>query len=289
MLIELYELYGGEQKFPYDKFVNCLNSVVKKYPKNNVLDVLYKNKKDESIKICTFNIQAFETAEPKLIAQFIDTLDAELICVQEDLENTILESKYYKRISFCKGEKYGSTILGNSVYVRKENIGYITKTLNVDITKNCTVPRCSVLVEYKNIRMANVHLCGGRYDDPEYENLKDVKERELGEMLKHNPNIILGDFNGEEDVSSIKNYYLYKNLSGEEKKLFEKYYSSGHSFLKDNKYKTKKFGITSKFGGTPDWMYYDSTIKIVNYQVIDTIFENKLSDHKCIVIEIKRN
>ena len=217
----------------------------------------------ETLTILSLNIQFLNMASREEMEEYLyDNSDGvDVMLLQEVLSTQPIRVEGFKRAASCNAEKLNGSpgYLMNLTLVRK---GLKTKKIgSFSDTKICPTKRCLLVVEVGGIRIANVHLCGGRYDDENFEKAIDSKENELHRLVdKFSPDIVAGDFNGE-PIKVPTKYDLYKNLDRAGKKLYKQYYSSGHSYLKEQGYtRVASKGITSVYGGTPDWFYYDSGV-----------------------------
>ena len=210
---------------------------------------------------------------------------------------TIPES--YRQVATCRAEKRGSSgYLHNTILVHKDFPFEVEEVPvgGVNITAGCTVPRCAACVVVgSDLTIANVHLCGGRYDDTQYHVLRDVKAKELKMLVENaNPDIIIGDFNGERsDVfarKTLSKYPMFRDLNKSKKEEFLAYYMSAHAFLSDNGYvplyEETDVRQTSVYGGVPDWMYIKKSKlrAILNVQVVSKC---DCSDHSAVVVDIQ--
>ena len=243
-------------------------------------------------KILTLNVKAYEDATSDEIYTRLLVMNADVVCIQEDLYSNNKKLTGYTKIVKCKGEKYGNDFLSNSIFVKNEFVNKTSYNKSCDLTYKNSV-RCSSLIKIFGVTIASVHLTGGRYDDQKYEKYKKARMRQLDKLVvKYKPDVILGDFNSEsveeELKRSLKNYNLYNNLDEKHKKKYIKYSLSGHNYLLNNRYtkayEEKRVRPTSIYGGVPDWFYYkNEVLKIVNVSLISFM---DLTDHNGILVTV---
>jgi hypothetical protein len=118
----------------------------------------------------------------------------------------------------------------------------------------------------------------------------EVKKNQITSLIStlgYKPDLIVGDFNADNDIESaeksLNSYAFYKDLTPKDQSAFVGYFTSHVGALKDNGYTVaydNSIGPTTPFGSTVDWMYYQKTkLKpIGSPQVIDTIAQN-YTDH----------
>jgi hypothetical protein len=125
------------------------------------------------------------------------------------------------------------------------------------------VPRCAVLCTVRNVRIANVHLTGGRYDDPQAHLQPDIKNLQIQRLLDCDkpPDIVVGDLNGEPGPlpDSVRAYE--RSLPTRAALRFPTFFAGGHETLEKAGFTPalSKYGkpfLTSVFHTSPDWIYY---------------------------------
>ena len=99
------------------------------------------------ITVLTVNIQAYDTCENSgncgELFQKITNLGADVICIQEDLENNTNNKLFgYILMGTCRAEEIYDTHLVNRIYVKNSIAHQITLIKSLDITAGCNVPRC---------------------------------------------------------------------------------------------------------------------------------------------------
>lgn len=141
----------------------------------------------------------------------------DIICIQEDLENnqkSIKGLSNYILASSCIAEPLNETYLVNRIFVNKSISHLIEEVKNLNITTNCRVPRCAVYMKINNVSLVNIHLCGGRFDDPYYNDLQDTRHNQIKsifDQLGFVPDLIVGDFNTEATMEDAE-ILLQKNI-----------------------------------------------------------------------------
>lgn len=251
-----------------------------------------QNKQTTQLKVATINVEFYNTCNnnrncPRFF-DLIDRVEADVICVQEEISQRHMTLNNYEFIGSCNGGN-----LGNSIYVNKNSLGTISEFKDIDITQECVVRRCGFFINIKGVTIVNVHLCGGRYDDVSYQQLQRVRYNQISKIidsLGFVPDLIVGDFNGESTIESarntLKNYPFVNNLKDSEKEKFFNYYSSHILALEKYGYKpaytVQEIGPTSKFGGNPDWMYYLNTkLSPISADMIPLL---EYTDHNGVVV-----
>jgi len=226
----------------------------------------------KSLSILTLNVQFYESASPDEIAaailEFKRTVeDLDVICLQEDSHDEgISYLEGYTKIARCKAERpagsytdyYSNTIWVSNQLVYEES-GSLT------FASECSSNRCVSTVIVNGLKIANTHLCGGRYADINFRDYVNVKNHEIEQIVElYHPDIIVGDFNSARNpVIASKNlgkYPLYRDLSEGDQLTFFNYYRSVHDTLDQlgyiPAYDEKIVPRTTVYGGTVDWIYY---------------------------------
>jgi len=266
----------------------------------------------DTLSILTLNVQAYESVEGNtdVVAAKILEVDKQLghdidvICIQEDLIHHTMVIPQFTRVAVCAAESWTydnyDDNLANSIWVRDDILDHTTRLKSTEVTSGCKVPRCvsgiTTIVNHNNITIANTHLCGGRYDDPHFNDLIDTKEREITDIINtyNKPTIIVGDFNAGYQKSSVEaslsKYPLYSNLSPHEKVNFLRFYSSMHDTIRDHgytpAYDERTIAKTSVYGGLPDWIYYiPNQLSVVDVQLANFITPVQLTDHNGVYVK----
>jgi hypothetical protein len=186
------------------------------------------------------------------------------------------------------------------IFIKNDSLWEIYFTEQFNSTYSYTTRACRIIYvkhKYTNkiMKLANIHLCGGRYDENDYiggmlvGSINDIHNRKL-EILrelvdKYNIDIIAGDFNS--DINCYKynkvateQLKFFKNISPKTKyKIFEEWNKCPYIYLKNNNYtlSSKTKGYTSIYKTHPDSIWYKNcNEKQMSY--IDLITKY-LSDH----------
>ncbi|CAF0751491.1 unnamed protein product [Rotaria sp. Silwood1] len=253
----------------------------------------------------TFNVQFYKTSKtPTKIAKFLLNHQPDVVCLQENIQYhnwtkakfaPLNLSSYYILGAECEADKHHHSHLSNMVYVHRKHLKHVQTLYSVNLIILNETQRCAGSIQLYDTKISNVHLCGGRYDDQIYDRLQEHKHLQLERLIKtHNPDIIMGDFNSEDSdeaaMKQLDQYPFYKTLNKTNKELFVHYYMSGARYLRDQTtyvpaYNESSIGVTSAFGGTPDWIYVKDrtrlTGKIYKYDATTT----NLSDHNAVIVE----
>jgi len=102
--------------------------------------------------------------------------------------------------------------------------------------------------------------------------------------LKPKPDVIAGDFNADTIFTeSLRNYPVYQKAKEEGKaELYQRYAFSGHDRLKRANFKSSRVNYTSLYGGTVDWIYYNTeTIKLVG-GISKVVLMHQIDNYKCV-------
>lgn len=244
-----------------------------------------------------FNVQAYESASKQQVGQFVaKKMDVDILCVQED-RLSAGHFPGYTRVSVCRAESAPwlspKEYLANSIYVKAALASEVRDRGALSLPGEPA--RCATAIKLADgLILANVHLSGGRYDDPEFSSLLTIRADQLRAVItKFSPDIIVGDFNGEPSKASAKailaNYPLYGALSASDKNLFLEYYLSGHQYLKSQGYRlvTARTGTTSAFGGKPDHVYVRTSIRAVGAPKVVNAIKAGVSDHNAITLKLR--
>ena len=176
----------------------------------------------ENFTLMTYNVfhgDRYGEGRPKGVAlpedhvqssnEYINNLEdgkPDIICTQENDRGKV-KFNGYKFENKCP--------VGNNT---SEDVGLYIKTEN---KPNVTFVKCieeyarhAIIFDYKNIKIANLHLAGGRHIDKklhnEYQIKYDEKMKLLQSVINENPDIILGDFNS-----------VWSNNEGRKKKFLD--------------------------------------------------------------------
>ena len=250
---------------------------------------------ESKVSILTFNVQFYQTESVKVISRKLANFDVDVICIQEDVGRgePSLQIPGFKRVTSCDGQRntvQNGDIMGNPVYVRNELKYVVDKSITLT---GCKTPRCVSYVTVKGVKIANTHLCGGRFDDEHFKQLKNTKVNEMSEIVRQKPDIVVGDFNGEpgDVVESLNGYNLFSSLTPNEKKVFMVYFNSVHAVLQKSgytpAYSVEEIGPTSTYGGTPDWIYHNTSVDVKYAEQVTAL--NDLSDHNDVFVQFVKS
>lgn len=268
------------------------------------------------ISILSWNVQGYQSAKPAKIANFILVQNADVVCLQEDVNIVVMKLPNYQIVSRCIVERVsvdfirhlpeitytsGANInLCNTIFVKQPLLPFVTGVSAMLFRNQSeqTVDRGAAIVKIKNITIANIHLCGGRHDDKKYNKLQQQKEKQVAELVKrYDPDIIVGDFNSEnnaaEALETLRRYHFYQGLNTlDERMVFLQYYLGAHEWLRAS----KKYAAvctadevrpTSAYGGVPDWIYAKKHL----FKHIATVEKVKaipdFSDHNALLLNFK--
>lgn len=236
-------------------------------------------------------------------------IDIDVACLQEvdkpsdppypifknPLESDVLPQLNLTQKSICASEPldwsratimYGiPSYLANAVYVSSD---IKTEESQENLINTFGVERCyssvTIIINGKQVKIASVHLIGGRFDDKEAIQKEDFNIEKLNQIRKvvdeENPDIICGDFNTKiktEIAENNSNNYLQKlmqelNIPLEKQSEYQKkwdewiYVDNIHNYLISKGYLSVYFNNdnvfessitdTSVYGGIVDMIYY---------------------------------
>ena len=149
----------------------------------------------------------------------------------------------------------------------------------------------------KKITIANIHLCGGTFNEihhckttTQLDNLIQIKNDMLEYIIDSNTNIILGDFNSDylafihpEDQTKLE--YLI-NTAKCTKEMAQSWNSVPFKLLQDKKYTHVNIGDikTSQYGPQTDNVWYNKNIVQYNGHNILEALKTNASDHQGISV-----
>ena len=236
--------------------------------------------------ILSFNIysRGCKNFDSKSVDKLLKDNNIDVLCTQEDGGKNI-----YKPISNFKilpviknkscGDKSFETV---GVYEKIPNSINFDNCINSNqVYKKDKINRFSIIFNYKNIKIANLHLEGGRYTDQilltDFETLLPIKLSLLEDIIKQEPDIILGDFNS---VYCSNKSILNKFLEGQYS-YFENVVKNDKLTKKDKsnikQWNLEPFILLKKHGYTYAKPHNEATI-ITNGRgnsIIDFIFYKK--------------
>jgi exonuclease III len=160
--------------------------------------------KTNDFSILSFNIynRKCNNFNSNLINKLLKDKNIDVLCTQEDGgKNTYNPISIYKILPIIKNKSCGDKSFETvGVYEKIHNSIKFDNCINSNqIYKERKISRFSIIVNYKNIKIANMHLEGGRYIDKillkDFKILLPIKLSLLEDIIKQEPDIILGDFN----------------------------------------------------------------------------------------------
>jgi len=181
--------------------------------------------------IATWNLACFEKAKPSEIAATLAQLEVDVIGTQEDIEfnetsqDSALSIPGYTKVVACRGEAlwdsepayaWGGRWLQNAIYIRDETV-----TWERSFTKNISNPevvgdylRCAAVADLRKngckrdlpVRVASVHLTGGRFVDSNFLSYNGEKGHEIREALAVRPDVLMGDFNSYNSKEQVEQF-----------------------------------------------------------------------------------
>lgn len=282
--------------FTDDELVSYLNVPLEGLER--IKDMVAEYKK-VTVSVASLNVQFYKDDKEGKIIELINNYDVDVFCTQEDLKSRsdqLKEALFYFPAATCIGQGQSDRLM-NSIYT-KLNVSIIaTNDFNLETPKHLP-PRCGSTVTIKKhgntVKITNLHLTGGRYDDEQYYRSENVKEAQIKQVFKGSPSIIVGDFNSEieesDALTQLAKYPLYEKLNIKDKKKFLTYYQSWANEISKANYhvafQAANIGPTSRFGGNPDWCLYRDGMKPVDLELIDVLSGNpQITDHNGFIID----
>lgn len=290
-----------------------------KVKKSTMQRPLGEKKEMNTLSVLTLNVQMYKTCKGhnncQTIVPILQQYRPDVICVQEDLwvmdepDRPAHPFIGYTMVAECEAEQFLTkktatrTIieqLFNKIYVRDDLVNFCQAPKGGhEITSGCPVPRCASFITIKSITIANLHVCGGQFDDKMYGRLEDVKYNHITSIVdflqkNHNkmPDLIVGDFNGEDNfdlaVQSLAKHPLYAQLSNDEKKKFMNFYMGHKRALDEYGYQVAydhSIGPTSRFNTTIDWMYYQNQkLRPIKPSIVLPTIKMDYTDHNGVLM-----
>lgn len=271
------------------------NRNIKHTKKHNINN----NNNNNSFSILSFNIYSrrCNSFNINLVDKILKDNKIDILCTQEDSGKNIYKPiSNYKILPVIKthscGDKSFETV---GVYEKIPNSINFNNCINSNqVYKQNKINRFSIVFNYKNIKIANMHLEGGRYTDQilltDFKTLLPIKLSLLEDIIKQEPDIILGDFNS---VYCSDNSILNKFLEGQYS-YFENVVKNAKLTKKDKsnikKWNLAPFIMLKKHGYTYAKPHNETTM-ITNGRgnsIIDCIFykKNKISLESSNIINI---
>jgi endonuclease/exonuclease/phosphatase family metal-dependent hydrolase len=298
-------------------------------------------KSDKSFNLMTFNVEVClnlyeinETEETySVIQEKLENFknlfkEIDIACIQEDATSNVTKTNTVSTLLaelsdepynlnkkvICASEQldwpklvllYGNeSALANAIYSKFDTTSVATNKID-----KIGLPRCvsvaDLLIDNTPIKIASVHLLGGRFDDQEAlknEIYIDEKKQQLLAVISKNPDIICGDFNTRFKSEQEQPYLsglLKKNLSNIDnavKSRWSKWINIDEydALLKQHGYESIYSDLfsnkdTSAYGGIVDYIYYKpSKLRLNSSKIYDdkgvmektgTKYKPVLSDH----------
>ena len=246
----------------------------------------------------------------KLIGNILKENNIDILCTQEDTDKHIYKPiAEYKILPVIKNKSCGNkTSETVGVYEKIPNSINFDNCINSNqIYKKDKLNRFSIIFNYKNIKIANLHLEGGRFTDQilltDFETLLPIKLSLLEEIVKQEPDIILGDFNSvycsdksilnkflEGQYNYFENYIKQSKLTKKDKSNIKLWNLAPFIMLKKNGYiyakaDNEKTMITNGRGNSIiDFIFYKKNNLVLEKSNIINIMNKSDSykDYKCI-------
>ena len=191
--------------------------------------------------LMTFNVYEHKCSSPVSAIDYIENSKCDIVCTQEDVAHDI-KLKSYRSWKKCGLRKDGAKSHEiETVYFLKKEYNLPTYTLicikeNPELGKYGPYQapiRSAIIFNYKCIKIANVHLDGGRYVHSLLETeteeviiaLMQFKMNLIVQVIRTDPDIILGDFNTVHIVNKEKKRRF---LLEEQDKFFRYRYAHNH-------------------------------------------------------------
>lgn len=236
-------------------------------------------------------------------SNIISQYNPDLIFIQECDKTAINLDESYESIYF---PIISSEMI--EIYLKKDSEWkqeYVTQ-FNSELsytTRTCKVIYLKNKITNKIIKLGNVHLCGGRYDENDnigkmlIGNLKLIRKRKI-EVIEtliknYNIDIIAGDFNSDifcylnNEIQIHHHEYLNKISPKKSYDIYKEWNIAPYKYLENNNYNlsNSEFKFTSIYKTQPDSIWFKN-MSLINYKYLDLITDN-LSDHNGIYSKFK--
>jgi hypothetical protein len=219
----------------------------------------------------------------------------DVICMQEAPK----PSKFSSRLSLLKHYDIVCSDRDNKsermVILRRKKSPWQHAGCSGHETNLCKTKRISQLATFTRdkltVTIANMHLCGGRYDDKNHkkdsvENMATIKGEAVLAMVP-DASIIVGDFNSLPNPFGVmnKSYLTYIRKIGWSDQQILAWNETPYDILKQSGFVRVKYNKpTSFFGGMPDSMWCKQYLKPDRINEIDMgMLTKKSSDHNGII------
>ena len=238
----------------------------------------------------------------------------DIICTQEQNYNikNMKNIKNFKNFGFTETCGKGGERVGVHYKDEIKEPECITEETKIGVPK-----RHAIIFKYKGVKIANLHLAGGRFDDKEvlgnnFKKILNFKLELVKKVIKEEPDIILGDFNSvlegrRQNLNSQMKYFSKKfrrTLNKSNLDRIKDWNYGPYNLLEDNGYKyskpdnTNDVGFTNLRGKTIiDTIWYNpDKVTCVGTKIIETRTNIKdgfksPSDHYPVIttVEVKNN
>lgn len=233
-----------------------------------------------------WNLACFQKATPSQIADTLAQLGADVIGTNEDIEfnessqDNALSIPGYTKVVACRAEAlwdseiaygWGGRWMQNAIYIRDETVTWVRK-----LTKNISNPevvgeyrRCIAVADLRKkgctrrlpVRVATVHLTGGRYVDSNFLSMDGEKGYEVREALSVRPDIVMGDFNAYPNTEQVDKFqqsydpYIDAKKNGQLDQYYGWAIEGTQEASRAGYSRIELFQNTTVYGGTVDHIY----------------------------------
>lgn len=268
-----------------------------------------ENETGRLLRLLTFNVHAYQgsangnTTTPRrgaaavtenAVRAVIAGAGADIVAVQEDISTRRFAlSGAHAEAAHCDAQEYHrGGRLRNVILVAQQHVAADARRVNV--TAGCPVRRCAAVIRCAGLVVANVHLCGGRFDDPSFRSLVHAKSKALERLLDAaDPDVVVGDFNAERSeqrvTANLSGYDLYRQLKGTQREEFVRYYRACHDVMDARGYAPAFDDAmlqTNAFGGLSDWVYVRTHL-LPRVRRVEVIPALHCSDHNAVLVELQ--
>ena len=229
------------------------------------------------LSIYSQNVNLFRGSSIEALSSTLQQYKPSVVCLQECNGNS-LSIPDYTRIE-------GSGV-DTAIFVRT-SLQLDTRTIRqLNKYERCIIPtRYTTIVGIADIlTIANVHLCGGRFDDAIWYQKPRCKFNMIDSVL--GVDIIVGDFNSALTLSEYANNICTRSHEYDQS-LCRNFFIGIHKYLTDKEYVLLGGGLepTTKFGVTADFIYVRSHLQLsLNY--FKVLSKVTFSDHFPIMAQV---
>lgn len=270
-------------------------------------------------------LRGWSVTKRSSIADVMEEVGADVYTTNEDIEfnetsqGNALSIPGYTKVAACRAEalwssepayKYGGRYLQNAIYIRDATVTFVQR-----FTKNISKPevvgdyvRCTAVADLRMkgskesqlVRVAAVHLTGGRFVDMQFLHYEGEKGHEIEEALMLKPDVLVGDFNSYPSATQVHQFQqAYEPYVGAKKNgtlnQYVDWAVEGTKKAEQASYlRLDNFMNTTKYGGTVDQFFFKPARKLkdLSFKVLggDIAGNFELSDHNMVktVIELPR-